>query len=412
MRRLGVGQLVGSFFFLELASAMMLVALPLLMVERYGFGVRTGVVLALGLMPQLLFAGFVGVAINRYDSRHVAIVSALAAATLIMLFPLSRTIAQVGILAFLTGTTFVFGIPARMALRPRVMAAGSEVRGNSLIVGSERFALTLGPALGALLVAGGGIELLFYAVAIAMVGAAMFLLGIRTMVDDVALLYDASPPRFGTWLQQLFVEPIREFRELLLGESLVAALTVTAFGYVTAVGASRLLLTSRANTLFGMDSSLGFLVAAMAAGGVVGAIIGGRLGHLRQGHIYIVGNICEAIYWPLVALLQDRVVVLLIMVAAGVFESIATVVYFAEVQTRLSPAALGTYYALLIPLTQTCGMLGALGGSVLLEVGGALPLGIVMACLIGMPVLARGRILLRADAGEPIAEAHIAEDMA
>lgn len=412
MSRHGVAQLIGSFFLVELATAMMFIALPLLMVERYGLGVETGVVLALALLPQLLFAGLVSAAIHRFDARRVAIVSALASAAVVVLFPLSMTVLEVGVLAFVTGSTFLFGVPARMALRPRVMLAGSEVRGNSLIVGGERLAMTLGPALGASLVAFGGIRDIFFADAIALVGGGMLLLGIAGVEGYDPAAFDAAPAEVGAWSHRLFVAPVTEFREMLRGEPLVTALTVTAFGYVIAVGAGRLLLVDRAKAVFGANSSLGYLVAAMAAGGVTGAIIAGHLGALRQGRLYVAGNICEAACWPVAALAQGKVVVLAAMFVAGVFESIATVVYFAEVQTRLSAVAVGNYYALLIPLTQMCAMLGVIGGSALLALGGALPLGIAMACLIGVPVAARARTLIGADAGKRPAEGRLTEDAA
>jgi hypothetical protein len=410
MSRHGTGRLVGSFFLVELATAMMFVALPLLMVERYGLGVETGAVLALALMPQLLFAGLVGAAIHRYDATRVAIVSALVSAAVVVAFPLSVTGLEVGVLAFVTGSTFVFGVPARMALRPRVMFAGSEVRSNSLIVGGERLATTLGPVLGASLVAFDGIDALFYVEAMALVGAALLLLGIAGVEPYDPGAFDAAPARGDRWVRRLLIAPIAEFRELLSGEPLVAALTFTTFGYVTAVGASRLLLTSRAKAVFGVDASLGFLVAAMAAGGVVGATIGGRLGHFRQGRLYIAGNILEAACWPLIALVQARVVVLVLLFVAGVFESIPTVVYFAEVQTRLSPVDVGKYYALLIPLTQMCAMCGVVAGGALLVIAGALPLGLAMACLIGLPIVARARILVKAGAGEPRIDGYVTEE--
>lgn len=138
-------------------------------------------------------------------------------------------------------------------------------------------------------------------------------------------------------------------------------------------------------------------------------MIGGRLGRLPQGRLYIVGNVCEAACWPLVALVQDRIAVFAILFVAGLFESIPTVVYFAQVQARLSPLAVGNYYSWLIPLTQTCGMLGAIAGSALLALGGALPLGIAMACLIGVPVLAQARILVRAGSHEYMWDGDISE---
>lgn len=411
MSRYRTARFAGSFFLVELATAIMFVALPLLMLERYGLGVETGVVLAAALAPQLLLAGLVGLAIRRYDAHLVAIVSSLGGVVPIVLFPLSRSVPEVSVLAFATGCALVFGVPARMSLRSRVVLAGDEVRANSLIVGAERLAMTLGPALGASLATVGGIAYLFYFDAAALAGAAGLLIGVVEGEGYGPQAFDAEPGRRRSWLRRAVIEPAGDFREMLRGKPLIGAFTATAFGYVTAVGASRLLLASRARTVFGTDASLGFLVAAMAAGGVLGAIVGGRLGRLRQGRLYVAGNLCEALCWPAVALVPSRAAVLAIMFAAGVFESIPTVVYFAEVQTRLSPLAVGNYYALLIPMTQICAMLGVLGGSALLALGGALPLGVGMACLIALPVLARARLLLQVGVGERRTSTSLAEDV-
>jgi ENTS family enterobactin (siderophore) exporter len=409
MNRRGLRQLVGSLFLFQLGATMTYVGLPLLMAQRYGIGIETGVVLALQLLPSLLLAGPAGVVLERFDPRRVGILSAVASAGVVALFPASTSVLQVDLLALATGVTFVFGIPARMALRTRVIVAGEEVRGNGLLVAGDRLATVLGPGLAGPLVAFGGVDWLFYAEATVVTGAAVLLLGVgagageeRSGADDEDAA--AIPAGVGGWLRTLFLDPVRGFRRMLREQPIVGALTVTAFGYVAAVGASRLLLAEEAPRLFGSGTgALGFLVAAMAAGGVVGAMVGGRLGRFDQGRLYVVGNLCEALCWPLVPLLHDELVVLGVMFLAGVFESAPTVVYYAEVQARLTPAAVGAYYAWLMPLTQACSIVGALGGSVLLAAGGTVPLSVAMACLIGGPIVVLARILLQAGRRRAIA---------
>jgi MFS family permease len=401
MERRGLHQLVGSLFLLQLGAMMTYVALPLLMAERYGLGLETGIALGLQLLPSLLLAGPVAVLIRRADPRRVAILSAFASAGVVVLFPASTSLFQVNLLAIATGVTFAFGIPARMALRPRVMAAGEVVRGNGLLVAGDRLATVLGPGLAGPLIALGSIDWLFYAEAVTAAGAAVFLLGLggsrSDIEDEDGEPIGAVPPiNGGAWLRTLFVEPIDGFRGMLREHPTVAALTLTALGYVAAVGASRLLLTEQSPTLFDGDTAaLGYLVAAMAAGGVIGAVVGGRLGRFKQGRLFIAGNVCEALCWPLIPLVGHEYLALAVMFLAGVFESLPTVVYFAEVQARLSPTAVGAYYAWLLPLTQTCNVLGAVGGGLLLTTAGAIPLSVVMACVIGGPVVALAPTLLR-----------------
>jgi len=406
--RRGLSQLVGSLFLLQLGGTMTYVALPLLMAQRYGLGVETGVVLALQLLPNLLLAGPVGVLIARFDPRRVAILSAFASAGVVMLYPPSTSVLQIDLLALATGVTYVFGVPARMALRPRVIAAGEEVGGNSLLVASDRLATVLGPGLAGPLAALAGVNWLFYAEAVTAAGAAVLLLGIGAgpsapptagegdAVADAEAVEAARPAGAGGWLRTLFVAPLHGFRAMLRDQPTVGALTVTAFGYVAAVGASRLLLTDQAPRLFGGEvGALGYLIAAMAAGGVLGAILGGRLGGVNPGRLYVVGNLFEALCWPLIPLVHGEVPALALLFLAGVFESVPTVVYYAEVQARLTPQEVGAYYAWLMPLTQTCSLVGAVGGGLLLGLGGAGSLAVAMACLIGLPILALARTLLR-----------------
>ncbi|MFC6937270.1 MFS transporter [Actinomadura yumaensis] len=83
-----------------------------------------------------------------------------------------------------------------------------------------------------------------------------------------------------------------------------------------------------------------------------------------------------------------------LMVVAGVLESAATVVFFAEVQIRLPDSFSGRYYAMLLPLTDACMLLGAVvGGTVVLA---GLPWAAVVICLaMAAPIVLLGRLFLQ-----------------
>lgn len=401
MNRAGLYRLVGSMLLIQVGMTMTYVALPLLLAQRYGLGVETGLVLALQVAAPVLLAGPVGVAIEHFDARRMAVLAAVTGGALVALFPLSSGIGEVALLAFLTGACFAFGVPARMALRPQVIEVGEEARGNSLLVASERLATVLGPAFAGVLFAIGGVDVLFYVEAVAAVAAGALLLGLEgpsRQAADTAVPWRAVGVQ--GWWQTLYVEPARGFHRMLRSQPTVRALSLTALGYVTAVGASRLLLTDQGPRLFGGEgAALGYLMAAMALGGVIGAMVGGRFGHQHQGRVYIIGNLCEAPCWPLLLLAQHEIPALLIMVLAGIFESAPTVAYYAEVQTRLSPSEVSAYYASLMPLTQISSALGALGGGLLLAAGGAWALSIAMACLIAGPIIALSGSLAKISPG-------------
>jgi len=392
----GMFALLSSLFLVDLASAMTGVALPLLLTAKYGFGLTVGLTLAIRVVPSILAGPVVGSLIGRTDPRRLAVTSALGAACLVGLTPLTDAIWQVQLLGLLMGVTGMFAGPARLVLRPRVIREGEELRGNGFLVAAERTPALIGPALVAPLVALSDVHLAFYCAAVANAVAAVLVLRVPRTPAPQETPDEAEEPR------QLPRSPLRRpltsyafttrrLARATAGDRFLLGLTITAFTYVAAVGVGRFVLIRLSEDRFhGLSGFYGYLVAAMALGGVVGGILAGRLGRFGGGLVYIAGNVLEAMVWIVAASWATPTGALALMCLAGVLESAATAVFFAEVQVRMRPDVMGYYYAALIPFTDACGFVGAsLGGVV---VGRSLTAGVLCTSfLMAVPVLLTAR---------------------
>src|SRR5262249_31575425 len=145
-------RLTASLFFLQLGGTMTAGALPLFVVPGNGLSPHTrpapGVSPLPNLGPRPLFRALV----DPGDQRGAA-----AEAVVVALIPATGALWQVQLLALAMGFLMMFGLPARMALRPLVMEPGAEVAGNSLIVAAERTTLMLGPLIAGPIIAVAGL---------------------------------------------------------------------------------------------------------------------------------------------------------------------------------------------------------------------------------------------------------------
>jgi MFS family permease len=399
----GMVALLSSLFLVDLGSAMTGVALPLLLIQRYGFSLTVGLTLAIRVVPSILVGPVVGSMIGRLDPRRLAVTSALGAAALVGVIPLTNALWQVQLLGLALGVTGMFAGPARLVLRPRVIKEGDELRGNGFLVAAELTPALVGPALVAVLVAAHDVQLAFYCEAVANAVAAVLILRVpRTPAPQELPAHE--PPTPAPTKADRPRTPRRALHQLLTAytvntRTLVRAttedryllgLTITAFTYVAAVAVGRFVLLRLGEDKFhDIPGFYGYLVGAMAVGGIVGGLFAGRLSRFSSGRIYILGNVLEAVVWVAVVYVPPTAAVVLLCVA-GILESTATAVFFAEVQVRIRPDAMGYYYAALIPFTDACGFAGTSVGAVVANwstAAGAL----CTAGLMAVPILLTAR---------------------
>lgn len=391
-----LARLVASLFVHRLGGAMTTVGLPLFVMHHYGLGLSTGLALGLRLLPNILLGVFVGNVVDRFQPRRVAMVTALANAALVGAIPLTTGLWQLQVLSFLGGVVYMFGVPARLVLRPLVMAPGTETEGNSVLVTTERLAGLLGPACAGPIIAVAGLGWLFGVEAVAAVAAAGLMLGLpdRPIAERPAAPERSLAARAGAVLTEGTAALVLIVRR----DRMLFGLTVTAFTYVTAVAVGGIFLAAYSLESFPqIGGGSGYLLAAMGAGGVAGSLAAGRLGRFHQGRLYFWGNLLEGLCWLALPVMPLFAGSLVLMVLAGFFESVATVVYFAEAQKRLPVAYAGRFYGVFIPLTDVFVMTGTTVGPAVVGGWGVSWTAVLISLLVAVPVAVCARVFLVRD---------------
>ncbi|MEU1228953.1 MFS transporter [Streptomyces sp. NPDC005828] len=419
LRSPGALRLVGSLFVLETGSAMTTVGLPLLVMQRYGLGLEVGLTLAARFLPNILLGALAGQIVDRHDPRKVATLAALGSALAVALFPFTTAMWQIQLLAVAVGVGYMFGFPATMALRPQVIPEGSELEGNGLIVTAERVPKLLGPALAGPIAAAAGIGWLFCAEAATALAAAALLMRLPRVAASATADGGAEAPvsagseeagdengaegagagtgrpapvlAVGRWLAawaRALATGARDLVRMVRGDGRLSSLTLTAFTYMVALGLGRTFLAAYSLEEFAeVPAMLGYLLAAMGLGGALGALAAAFFRSWNQGWVYILGNALEGLCWIALIATGDWYVALALLFVAGVFESIASVVYFAEVQKRLPGDLQGRYYATLVPLSDVFLVGGTVLGGVLADRAGVAWSAVLVGLAMAVPVL-------------------------
>ncbi|MFD7703715.1 MFS transporter [Streptomyces caelestis] len=399
LRSPGALRLVGSLFVLETGSAMTTVGLPLLVMQRYGLGLEVGFTLAARFLPNILLGALAGQVVDRHDPRRVATLAALGSGLAAALFPLTTAMWQIQLLALAIGVGYMFGFPAAMALRPRVIPEGSELEGNGLIVTAERVPKLLGPAVAGPIAAVAGVNWLFAAEAATALAAAALLTRLPQAAgtgaaesrgagpDGAGTVAGAVGRRLSAWTRAM-ATGARDLVRMVRGDGRLSSLTITAFTYMAALGLGRTFLAAYSLRDFDhVPGMLGYLLAAMGLGGALGGMAAAAFRSWNQGWVYVLGNALEGVCWVALMATGDWYVALALLFVAGVFESVASVVYFAEVQKRLPTGLQGRYYATLVPLSDVFLVAGTVAGGVLVDRAGVTPGAVLVGLAMAVPVL-------------------------
>ncbi|NUK49168.1 MFS transporter [Streptomyces lunaelactis] len=396
-----------SLFALRLGATMTAVGLPLLVLQRYGSGLLAALTLALELLPNVLFGAVVGDLVDRGDPRRYAMGGALGGALVIPLVPAASELWQIQVLAFASGIAYAFGVPARMSLRAVAVPAGSELRGNAMLVSAQRLPNLIGPAVAGMLVPF-GFSLLFLTDAAFALIAALLLIGLPAPApvppDDqvrAAPVEQGRAALLAVTLRRMFVDNVRELTRLVTKDRFLAVMTLTSFTYMFGFGVSKLFLPLYALHHYSdVPGMFGYLAAGIGLGASLGGFLAAAFGRFRQGAVYMTVNVVEGICWLLLPLLDHPAPAIAVLVLAGAFEAVGTVVFYAEVQSRLAARMTGRYFALLIPLCDAFLVLGVWVSGALTGFG-ELGLAALIAIVRAGPALMLAPGLLSGRAREP-----------
>ncbi|HET9126387.1 MAG TPA: MFS transporter [Solirubrobacteraceae bacterium] len=312
--RLGTGfrWLVASSWAANLGDGFAVAAGPLLVAAHTRNASLVALALLLQRLPWLLFGLVGGVVADRLDrARLTAAVECTRVAVLAVLVLAIIThragIAVVLGALFLLGTAEVFSQTASGSMLPSLVERDDLVLGNSrLLTGVVTLNQLAGPALGALLFAG-GMEWPF-------LGQAALVLAGAVMIMRISMPPRARIPG-ATHVRAEVVEGCRwTFRH-----PGVRTLVLTIFIFNITFGAAWSVLVLYAQERLRLGPvGFGLLTTAMALGGIAGNLGYGRLiRRVSLGNIMRVGLIIETATHLALALARAPAVAMLIMVVFG-----------------------------------------------------------------------------------------------
>jgi len=260
-----------------------LIALPLVAVLELDAGAaEMGYLTAAALVPNLLFSLHAGAFMDRRGRRRQAMIAAdVGRGLLLALVPLSAALGVVSltelyVIAFLSGTLSVVFMVAYNALFVAIVTRDDYVKAISLINGSRSLSSVAGPSLGGVLVQLLTAPLAVAADAVSYLASAWFLRRVEAV----------EPPREES-SEGLILGGVRFIAgSPIVRSALGATATINFFNF--AFFALFVLYATR--TLGVTPARLGLVLGAGAVGGVIGALITGRIARrIGVGPTFVAG---------------------------------------------------------------------------------------------------------------------------
>jgi MFS family permease len=310
-RRFWFGQTISVF-----GDQVTLLGLPLVAVLVLGAdATQMGTLLAVSLLPHLLFSLPAGVWLDRVGNRRRLMIAAdIGRALLIASIPIAYlagilTVAQLYVVGFLTGSLAVIFDISWNTLLVAVVRREAFVEANALFSGSRALAFVGGPPLAGTLVQLLTAPIALVADALSFVGSAFYLGRIRAPEPPIEIVEESIRTRLSTGL--LFI-----FRDSIMRPILLSAATINLFNF----GFQALFILYVTTTLGVSPGILGAALGAGAVGGVIGALIASRVGRrLGLGGAYALGCVIFPVPLVLVPLVSGPPEAVLVMLFAMEF---------------------------------------------------------------------------------------------
>lgn len=254
----------------------LLIALPLHAYALTGSAVATSAVFAASLVPRVLLGSVAGVFVDRWDRKRTMVVADLLRAALLL--PL-LAVGSPDLLWLLyavraaTGTVGLLFDPAENALLPKLVGEDQIVTANALNALNNNLGRLVGPAVGGLLYAAGGLQAVVLVDAASFAGSAVLIVLIRAggRPEGVAITADGST----AWRRMVdeWQSGLRLVRGSLALSTIFMAYGVGLIGEGTFSGGFTPLVVG---VLGGGASGAGAVASAQAIGGLLAGFLVAR----------------------------------------------------------------------------------------------------------------------------------------
>ena len=299
------------------------IALGVMVLAVTGSAMQTGLVFLAATLPNLILGPIAGIFVDRWDQKHVLIVSDLLRAGLVLTLPF---VADINIwlvypVVFIVTTVSLFFRPAKAAIVPRIVRRDDLMPANGAIWTGETMADIAGYPLAGVFVAllGTNLALAFWVDAMTYVISAVLLAGliIPPAVREVG-------PRVSGAIAG-FVEELREGWHFLRGDATLFQNTMVSVVAQLTVGATLALMVVYAQRSLDGDvipypESYAIIEAAIGLGNLIGGFVIGAIGaRFQKGWLVITGFAVMGVATIVLGLTSNELMAIGAAVVIGIF---------------------------------------------------------------------------------------------
>jgi hypothetical protein len=342
--------------------------------------------------PLAIFAGHVGVLVDRLETRSVAVWSGVFQAAVAVALAFATSLSSILPLAALLGVGVAVSSAAEFALVPLVAGSRPIGRANGIVESARGIGFVAGPAIGGLVAGGAGTKyaMLADAASFLLIAGVLLALPVRRHAEQ----HEGGKPRARDGVKLLFTERVLA---ITIGTGAIGLIFMSAsipgdFAYATNslhVGkfAFGIVLTAWA---IGMILASTLLAPRVQVGAIATATL---LGAMVQGLAKFV-----APFWQL------YVVMLVAWAVGGMGHGVKNTGFRTLIHHRVAPGAHGRAFAAFNGLRNTAELAALAGGAVLVAtVGGRGTLWIAggisaLAAIAGLVALSARRDQAEAEA--------------
>ncbi|MDQ3928130.1 MAG: MFS transporter, partial [Chloroflexota bacterium] len=282
-----------------------------------------GIVGALSSIPYIIFSLPVGALIDRWDRKLVMILCDVGRALSLGSIPLSLLFGgpwlwQLYVVAFVEGTLFVFFNIAEVAALPRVVDKQQLPMATGFNHAAEASTGLLGPPIGTVLFVSVGRIFPFLLDAVSYTVSVVSLFFVRTNFQKERAVKERHLGReIKEGVAWLWSQPLVRFMSFLTG------------GLNFANAAMFLIIIARAKEVGVPEEQLGIIFSIAAVGGIVGSVVGGRIGkQLKFGPAIIVLTWLQTALFPFYAIAPNLLVLGIISALMFTLAPVYNVVQF------------------------------------------------------------------------------------
>jgi MFS family permease len=334
-----------------MSNGVVTIAVPWLVLQRTGSVTAAGLVAALSALPGIFASPLAGWAVDYFGRRIVSIVSDILSAIAVAAIPLVAMVTDLNLsiilaLAMLGAVFDPAGYTARRALIPDVAdASGMEVtRLNGLHEGIFSIGWIVGPLVGSLLIAALGDTAAFW-VPFALFVIAAILIGFLR-VGDAGQVAKAERKEAG-------IAPLSAWQNASLGAKLIwrdhtlRAITITVMVLAAIYLPTETVLLPAYFTELDSPESLGFILAALSAGSVIGSFSYSWLNRrMKRRTIVYVALIGTSVTFIPIAFLPPMGILTLFAFLFGLMWGPMQPLLTTIVQLRIDPDAQGRVFGI------------------------------------------------------------------